>query len=78
VLSIWSICSLAELGNPQILWSSPRLEDKRAVLKLTFASHLEYVRDEGFRTPETAVPFRVLADLTSQKMKWRTRQDSNL
>ncbi len=32
------------LANPCNLWNSPRLEDKRAVLKLAFADRLQYLR----------------------------------
>lgn len=45
------------LENPQKLWESNRLEDKRAVLKLVFASRLSYHRQTGFRTAKTAIPF---------------------
>jgi hypothetical protein len=30
---------------------------------------LTYVRNEGFRTPDLALPFKVLADLKSPKSK---------
>ena len=53
--------ALAFLANPCNLWSSERLEDRRAVLKLTFAERLRYKRNEGFRTPDLALPFKVLA-----------------
>ena len=44
------------LGNPYKLWTSERQEDKRAVLKLTFADRLAaYVRTEGLRTPQTTL-----------------------
>ena len=51
------------LGNPIKLWSSDRLEDKRMVLRLVFAEKLPYQRNQGFRTPETSLPFRVLEEL---------------
>lgn len=38
------------LANPLNLWSSGRLTDRRAVLKLTFIDRLRYDRDDGFRT----------------------------
>jgi site-specific DNA recombinase len=57
------------LGNPQKLWDSERLEDKRAVLKLAFVDQLAYVRNEGFRTANLALPFKVLADFSSSKSK---------
>lgn len=54
------------LSNPCKLWTSERLEDKRAVLKLTFASRLPYSRENGFRTPQTSVPFRFLENFASK------------
>jgi len=50
------------LENPWKLWVSERLEDKRAVLKLAFADRLAYVRNQGFRTANLALPFKALAD----------------
>ena len=43
------------LATPQKLWSSDRLEDKRAVLRLVFAEKLPYQRNEGFRTAQTSL-----------------------
>jgi hypothetical protein len=37
------------------------------VLKLAFGDRLSYVRNEGFRTPDLALPFKVLADLKGSK-----------
>ncbi len=50
------------LSNPQRLWASERLEDKRAVLKLAFLDRLPYCRNEGFRTANLALPFNILGD----------------
>ena len=52
--------ALAFLANPSKLWASERLEDKRTVLKLTFAERLAYRRNSGFRTPKPALPFKAL------------------
>lgn len=38
------------LASPWSLWKSERLEDKRAVLELTFPGNIEYDRERGFRT----------------------------
>ena len=46
------------LENPHELWVSDRLDDKRLVLKLTFANRLAYCRKSGFRTPQTTLPFK--------------------
>ena len=57
------------LASPWKLWASEALEDKRAVLKLTFADRLAYVRNEGFRTPETTLPFNALGGFLEGKSK---------
>ena len=59
--------SLDFLRNPGNLWDSPRLEDKRAVLKLAFAGRLAYTRNEGFKTPDVSLPFKVLKDFRGGK-----------
>ena len=51
------------LSNPWKLWESDRLEDKKTVLKLAFSHRLPYHRKEGFRTPKTSIPFKVLGDV---------------
>jgi site-specific DNA recombinase len=57
------------LAKPHKLWHSERLEDKRAVLKLTFADRLAYVRNEGFRTAKTTLPFNMLAEFSGGQIK---------
>lgn len=51
------------LANPFKFWASGRLDHKRAVLKMTFADKLTYVRSEGYRTAKTTFPFNVLSGL---------------
>lgn len=51
------------LGNPQKIWASERLEDKRMVLRMAFADRLAYSRKTGLRTPNLAIPFKVLGDI---------------
>jgi site-specific DNA recombinase len=55
------------LGNPQKLWASEHIEDKKMVLRLVFADKLAYRRNEGFRTPAIALPLRVLEGLKGSK-----------
>ncbi len=52
------------LANPWNLWKSGRLEDKKTVLKLVFADRLRYARNEGFRTADMSLPFKLLGGLT--------------
>ena len=49
---------MARLGR-----NSERLEDRRAVLKLTFADRLRYMRNEGFRTADLSLPFNFLGGI---------------
>lgn len=58
--------ALAFLASPWKLWETGKLEDRRAVRKLVFTEHLQYAPGMGFRTAETTLPFKVLADLTTQ------------
>lgn len=51
--------AVAFLANPCNLWRSGRLEDRQAVLKLTFADRLRYTRNQGFRTADLSLPFKV-------------------
>lgn len=55
------------LSNPWNLWRSERIEDKRTVLKLAFDGHITYCRKEGFRTPQTALPFKALEQFCGEK-----------
>lgn len=56
------------LTDPQKLWNSEDLEDKRTLLKLVFKANLPWSRDGGFRTPEFSLPFMMLRGVsTSQK-----------
>ncbi len=59
--------ALTFLGNPQKIWASEQLEHKKAVLKLAFGDRLVYVRNEGFRTADIALPFKAIADLSGPK-----------
>ena len=55
------------LGNPSKLWASPRIEDRRAVLKLVFAERLPYLRGHGYRTAQISTPFKMLGDMNMSK-----------
>lgn len=55
------------IGNPWNLWKNGTFEDKRTVLKLTLDSHLEYDWNQGVRTPEISLPFKVLEAVCTSK-----------
>lgn len=59
--------ALGFLASPWNLWNTGRLEDRRAVLKLAFAGQLEYARNEGFRTTDLSLPFKVLGAFSAEK-----------
>ena len=61
--------SMRFLGNPYKLWTYGSLEEKRLVLKLTFARNLAYVRKQGFRTPNLSMPFKLLSKIPSADFK---------
>lgn len=48
------------LENPQKLWGSDRIEDKKMVCRIAFSGKISYVRNEGVRTAPIALPLRVL------------------
>ena len=55
------------LANPWNLWQSDRLEDRRTVLKLTFAERLRYKCKEGFRTASLSLPFNIITQILSDE-----------
>jgi site-specific DNA recombinase len=55
--------SLTFLANPWKIWNSGQVEAQQAVLKLAFSGFLQYQRNEGFRTPDLALPFKVLGQI---------------
>ena len=62
------------LANPSKLWTSGRYEDKRAVLKLVFAQRLPYIRNQGYRTAKTSLPFKALGDFQLGKCEMVPRR----
>jgi site-specific DNA recombinase len=48
------------LGSPWKIWDKGSIEARRLVLKLAFTAPIKYCRNEGARTPERSLPFRVL------------------
>ncbi|MBY5340411.1 hypothetical protein E0H35_30425 [Rhizobium leguminosarum bv. viciae] len=65
--------AIAFLASPWKLWKTGKLEDQRAVRKLVFSEHLQYAPELGFRTAETTLPFKVLADIAAdnvQVVRW--------
>ena len=50
------------------------MADRHAVMKLTFADRLAYIRGEGFRTPETTLPFKALGGFSGGENKMAPRR----
>ncbi len=57
------------LASPWKLWKNGKIEDRRAVRKLVFTEHLQYAPEMGFRTAETTLPFKVLADVEASNLE---------
>ncbi|MDG1288092.1 MAG: zinc ribbon domain-containing protein [Rickettsiales bacterium] len=45
------------LSNPHAIWSQGGFEEKMMVVRMAFSEKLEYVRNQGFRTAQKALPF---------------------
>ena len=69
--------SIQFLSNPHKLWGSGKFNLQRTVLKLVFFDRLTYDRNEGFRTPKTALPFKVLGGFLVTKIKWCPGRELN-
>ena len=59
--------ALAFLASRWNLYEKGEFAFKRTVLKLAFAEPLRYSRNDGYRTAEITFPFKVLADISTQK-----------
>ena len=55
------------IANPRALWDTGDFAYRNTVLRLCFAEAPHYCRKNGFRTPESAYPFRVLRQLGSDE-----------
>ena len=59
---------LTFLANPYKLWETGHTPLRRLVLKLAFANRIQYDRNQGPRTPEIALPFKVLEKITDPRV----------
>lgn len=59
--------SLKFLSRPCNIYKNGSYDMKQTVLRLAFAGPLTYHRIEGYRTPETSFPFKVLGNFNTQK-----------
>ena len=66
--------SMQFLSNPCKLWESGEIALQRLVLRLTFSEHLSYSKKEGYRTPKTTLPFKVLGDFFAPECKMVPRR----
>ncbi|MCF6293420.1 MAG: recombinase family protein [Robiginitomaculum sp.] len=53
--------------NPRYLWDSGHISHRKALLRMTFADHLTYCREKGYRTAKTTLPFLINQTLSSNK-----------
>lgn len=59
--------ALRFLSKPWNIWTNGNLAWKRTVLRLAFQKPLSYCRKQGLRTPNIALPFKVLAMISGEK-----------
>lgn len=59
--------ALFVLTNPLKAWKTGCFELQRPLLRMAFEGHLVYCRENGFRTPKTTLPFKVLESFCGQK-----------
>ena len=64
--------ALKFLENPFKIWENGDLAAKRTVLRLVFSRSIAYCRENGVRTPEWTLPFRVLGFLEETECKMVT------
>jgi site-specific DNA recombinase len=57
------------LASPSKLWRSGKFDLQKLVLRLTFADHLAWCPQTGFRTPKTTLPFKLLGESDMRKCK---------
>ena len=55
------------LANPWNLWSCGHYHMQQLVLRLAFSERVAYHRKEGYRTPKTSLPFKVLESFRNGK-----------
>lgn len=59
--------ALRFLANPWNIFQNANLAVQQTVLNLSFAEPLRYCRNEGYRTANIALPFKVLENFSTQK-----------
>ena len=59
--------AMSFLANPWKIWNNSDYALKKTVLRLAFAEPLPYRQNQGLRTPNLALPFKVLGQFCSQK-----------
>ncbi len=62
------------LSSPCKIWINGDLALRRTVLKLAFAARPAYCRKDGFRTPKTTLPFKVLGEIGAGKRGMAERE----
>ena len=62
------------LANPHKLWEKGDFTLRKTVLKLAFTRPIPYCRNEGFRTPEMALPFKALGAISGDASQMADRK----
>ncbi len=59
--------ALQFLAKPYQTWASGHYEERKAVVKLALTERITYVRNQGYRTPEFSLPFKMLDGFLGQE-----------
>ncbi len=70
------------LANPWKLWESGHTAVRQTILKLAFTDRIQYDRNTGPRTPQLALPFKVLGGVSKDRVlcgaQKRTRTSTSI
>ncbi|WP_425429308.1 recombinase family protein [Citreimonas salinaria] len=66
--------SMALLASPSKIWKKGDHAARIAVLRLAFQGPLQFTSETGFQTPQTAFPYKALADATGADGKMAARR----
>ena len=64
----------AFLSKPWKIWQNGDEAAKRTVMRLVFSERPAYCRNQGFRTPKTTIPFKLLGEIDMLKCGMAERE----
>ena len=65
----------AFLSKPWNIWQNGDATAKRTIMRLVFSERPAYCRNQGFRTPKTTIPFKLLGEIAMHKCGMAKMED---